>query len=218
MKIISSAQMKEIDHIAQAHYGIPSLILMENAGLRAADIALKMLKTKNKPRVLVFSGRGNNGGDGLVAARHLLNHGAEILVYLISPKGKLSQDANLNLNILLKMRQDVKIISDVFKPQAKSSGADLIIDAIFGIGYKGTVKEPFYSVIKFINAAVCPVLALDVPSGLDADTGNINNIAVHATKTVTFGYAKKGLFLRKGRKYCGKVEIADISLPSNIGH
>lgn len=212
IKTVTRDEMKRLDCLAQKKYGIPALILMENAGLRAADIAWGMLKRERKPRVGIFCGHGNNGGDGLVAARHLWNHGAKICVYIISRQAKISPEAQLNLDILLKMGHDVKIISREFDAGIIRNRFSLIIDALFGINFRGEVKEPFYSVISYINHTKIPILALDIPSGIDADSGRAANIAVKAARTVTFGYAKKGMFLAEGKKYSGKVIVADIGL------
>ncbi|MFH1776893.1 MAG: NAD(P)H-hydrate epimerase [Candidatus Omnitrophota bacterium] len=216
MKIVSSKHMKQLDLTAQEKFGIPSLILMENAGLRAADIALAMLKNKKRPKAAVFCGQGNNGGDGLVVVRHLINKGIKASVGIAGDLNKMTQDAVINRNILLKMGQCLENISAKNVMGICAKNIDLIIDGIFGIGYKGIVKEPFYSIIKCINLTGLPVLSLDIPSGLDADSGKVENIAVYAKQTVTFGYLKKGMLINQGKVYCGRISVVDISLPRNL--
>ena len=209
IKYISVVQAQAFDRFAQEKLGIPSLILMENAGRSVAEEALKMLGKKEKAAVIC--GVGNNGGDGLVAARHLLNAGKKVSVYLIGEISKLKLDPKTNLNILKKMGQEIYF----WKPRRycrRIPKTDLIIDAIFGIGLNSEIREPYASIIRFINAARRPVLAVDVPSGLNADTGEVLGVAVKAKRTVTFVAPKKGFSRRYGPKCCGKVIVRDIGI------
>jgi NAD(P)H-hydrate epimerase len=255
MKSVTAGQMKEIDIKAQRFYGIPPIILMENAGIQVACQARNMLKNKYK-RVCIFCGRGNNGGDGFVAARHLYNEGFKTRVFLIGEYKGVKEDARVNLDILLKMGLEVYGISHPFsrlficsrrknhaisgpdgvaalsmtqlKPRTKVRRiiegfinnelrrASLIIDAIFGIGLNGEVPSDIAELIRIINASKKPILSIDIPSGLNADTGEIMGECVNATKTVTLGLPKKGFFKNKGPSKVGSLSVSNISIPRNL--
>ncbi len=209
MKSISVKQAQAFDQAAQEKFGIPSIILMENAGRGVAKEAIEMGRWRDgEGRVAIVCGVGNNGGDGLVAARHLLNAGAKVSVYIVGKTSKLKADPKINLKILKKMGQRVKI----WKPRSSFAGFHLIIDALFGIGLKSEVRSPFAEVIEQINKSKKPVLAVDVPSGLDADTGKVLGVAVKAKKTVTFVALKKGFNKPLAKKYCGKIIVRDIGI------
>ena len=197
MKSISVAQAQAFDRLAQEKFGVPSIVLMENAGRSVAEEALKMLGRKKN--VTIVCGVGNNGGDGLVAARHLLNAGKKVKVLIVGDKSRLKPDPKANLGILLKMK--AKFVRNLPK-------TNLIIDAVFGIGLKARVSGPHYNVIKRINRAKEPVLSVDVPSGLDADTGKVLGIAVRPKGTVTFVAAKKGMNSRNS----GEIIVRDIGM------
>ncbi|MFH2137034.1 MAG: NAD(P)H-hydrate epimerase [Candidatus Omnitrophota bacterium] len=217
MKKVTASQMQELDRRAQQDYGIPGLILMENAGLRASETAVFLLKKKSNKKVVIFCGPGNNGGDGFVVARHILNKGLKVKIFILGDEKKIKGDALINFIILKKMRADIIRHQNILKevnPALK--GAGIVIDAIFGIGLNKEVKGVFREVINFINTAGKTVLALDTPSGLCAATGNIFGVCVLAHTTVTFGAAKKGFYLKKGKQYVGKLLIADISFPRQL--
>lgn len=187
------------------------MVLMENAG---RGIAEEVVRWIGGSEVAVLCGVGNNGGDGLVAARHLLNAGKKVKVFLVGKTSKLKTDPKINLSILDKMGCDI-IRSEgaekfILRFPSLIRKADLIIDAIFGIGLKSGVKEPYAEIIRCLNQSKKPVLAVDVPSGLNADTGEVLGVAVKARRTVTFVAAKKGF--RKARRYCGKVVVKDIGI------
>lgn len=205
MKKISVKQARAFDLYAQEKLGIPSLLLMENAGRSVAEEALKMLGKRKK--VAVVCGVGNNGGDGFVAARHLLNAGKKVQVYIIGDEAKIKADPKTNLEILCKMGSEpANEIRGSFR------NTDLTIDALFGIGLNSDVREPYASVIALMNSSGKPILAVDVPSGLDADTGRIFGAAVKASRTVTFVAAKKGFYKADGPRCCGKVIVRDIGI------
>ena len=207
MRSISIAQAKAFDRQAQEKYGVSSIVLMENAGRSVAEEAFTMLR--GRKRVAVVCGAGNNGGDGFVAARHLFNQRIKVSVYLLGSKAKLKSDPRTNLNILEKI--GLKTISaKSVRDLSGLKSADLIIDAIFGIGLNSQVREPYLSVIQFLNQTKIPILAVDVSSGLDADTGKPWGAAVKANKTVTFVSSKIGFFKADGPRYCGKIVVRDI--------
>lgn len=200
MKTLSVAEARDYDKYAQDKLGIPSLTLMENAGRGVAEEAIRFLAGK-KGRIAVVCGTGNNGGDGFVAARHLLNAGYPVDIYLIGKSSKLKPDAEINHQLLIKMGQKINYFRDVPK-------AELIIDAIFGIGINYQVKEPYLSIINALNGANLPIISVDVPSGLNADTGEIMGTAIKAVATVTFVAAKKGF--AKAKAVTGEIIVRDI--------
>lgn len=216
MKSVTARQMKRLDALAIKRYGIPALILMENAGRTACEEALKMLPKKGVRRAAVFCGYGNNGGDGFVCVRHLINKGVQVRIYLIGQKKKFSKESRVNYQILGNMKQKFKIIRGVNalgKLEKEINKYDLIIDGIFGIGIKGELSSLYQELFNILNKSKVLILALDIPSGLDADTGKPLGNAVRAVKTVTFGLIKNGLTKKEARKFTGKIIIADISLP-----
>jgi len=247
--------MKKLDQIAIQQYGIPSLILMENAGRGIADLAERVIPAKagiykygspthfrrrtssssrkvlralgagvkefgddrrRKGKILIICGKGNNGGDGFVAARHLFNRGYRIQIVLLGPPQDLKDDAGTNFKILKKMKVPIKLITSENKTKLLgrlAQESDLIIDAIFGIGLTRPVTGIFYDVISILNASKKQILAIDVPSGLDSDSGEELGIAIQACATGTLAAAKRGLFLKAGPKCSGKIAVLDISIP-----
>ena len=198
--------MASADRWAIERAGIPSLDLMETAGRGLADAALEM---GAGDRVTVVCGKGNNGGDGLVAARHLARAGVPVEVALLWPGDQLSPDAVANLGRLegVEVREGAGALSG--RPPAR-----LIIDAILGTGFEGDPREPVAGAIEWINGAGAPVLACDVPSGVDASTGEAA-LAVRADRTVTFHGAKVGHFINPGKRLSGAVTVAPIGIPAD---
>jgi len=214
MKNVTTKLMQKIDKKSTEKYGIPSLILMENAAIASAFCVLQMLK-KNQRRVTILCGQGNNGGDGFACARHLINHGIKIKVYFSGKKEKLSDEAVVNYQILRKVGQRIlKPKPSLLKKELKNT--DLIVDALLGIGIAKRVREPIFTIIELLNASEKPILSLDVPSGINATSGKVCGIAIQAVRTVTFGLLKKGLLSLEARKYAGKVVVGDISLPRQL--
>ncbi|MFC1645742.1 NAD(P)H-hydrate epimerase [Candidatus Omnitrophota bacterium] len=218
MKFVTSQRMREIDKLATKRFGIPSLILMENAGRSVAEEAKKMLISNSAP-IVIFCGYGNNGGDGFVVARHLCNSGYKVEVFLIGARKKMSDDTKINFKIITKMKIKIRKIAN--KRQIDSALSNLkrphlIIDAVFGIGIKGELSNFYRRLFEKINSLGVPVLSVDIPSGLDADKGVPLPIAIKARKTVTMGLIKRGFLSSFAKKYLGKIIIADISLPSRL--
>jgi NAD(P)H-hydrate epimerase len=216
---ITAVQMQAIDVQTQREFGISSLILMEHAGTRVAEVALGVLKTIKGKRVAIFSGKGNNGGDGFVAARHLVNHNVDVKVYLAGSKGNLSEDSLANLQILSRMGVDVKEITDLttFKmTKEKLRGSSLIIDGLIGTGLTRQTRGLLHDLIEFLNAQDIRTLSIDVPSGLNATTGFVEGVAVKADYTVTLGLPKKGLFINQGPDFCGQIILTDIGIPRKL--
>jgi len=218
METVTAFQMQEIDRQAHERFGIPELILMEHAGTAMARVAHRWftrLQGKQGP-LLLLAGGGANGGDGFVVARHLDNWGVPIHVVLVADPARISGAAQINLNILQRLKIPLTVVRSLAMWNAwtgKRHPARLAVDALLGTGVMGQVREPILSVIRWLNRQRFPVLSMDIPSGLSADTGFPCPEAVKATVTVTCGLRKQGLREGKGPSLVGRVIVADISLP-----
>jgi NAD(P)H-hydrate epimerase len=186
---------------------------MENAGLRTFDVVFGMLEELGGSKVLVICGRGNNGGDGFVVARHLHQAGVEVLVLLIGKTDDVKGDALVNLQIALKSGIPVEEVSDIEQAEDALRECDLVVDAIFGTGIRGEITGLPGEIIDAVNDSGLPVVAVDLPSGLDADTGRIGGRCIDAVATVTFGLPKIGLATYPGAMYVGHVSVAEIGIP-----
>jgi hydroxyethylthiazole kinase-like uncharacterized protein yjeF len=212
---ISAAEIRKMDESAIRDYSMPGLLLMENAGRSVSEIIFRDYKPC---KVLIFAGKGNNGGDGLVVARHLTNHGYSVQLALFEDPVGLKDDPLLNFSIICKMdipwiRIDAISEEEIFSFCKKS---ELMVDAIFGVGIHSSVRGIFAKAIRAINGSQRPVVSIDIPSGLDADTGLVHGVVVKATKTVTLALPKRGLFEGEGPRYAGKIEVADIGIPREL--
>ena len=226
MKVVSFNQMKEIDRIAIEECGIKGLSLMENAGRAVSQNAEKMLagiEEKNRS-VLVVCGKGNNGGDGFVAARYLLNSKCvkdiDIKVAVLGNIKDIKGDAKTNFDVLKKMGADIfEIVGLKQLQRAKHvfSHTGLIIDAIFGIGLRGTLRGVSLEVVKLINMQKSnKVLSVDLPSGLYEGFDEKRDVCIQADRTITFGLPKKELLIYPGIKFTGNLIIQDIDLPEKL--
>lgn len=217
MFLVTSAEMRAFDAAAIEQYGIPGAVLMENAGRTTFKILETYLEGDIRcVKVAVVAGPGNNGGDGYVIARYLINHGADVQTFLLTPRERIKGDALINLQVLEKMTRRIFFIEDAagLERAARTwSEADVIVDAILGTGLNSEVRSPYLDAIQLINASPGFKLAVDLPSGLDADTGRIMGDVVKADLTVTYGFRKLGSVLYPGVEYCGAVEVVDISIP-----
>ena len=211
--------MRAIDRRAQEEFGIPAANLMENAGRAVAAEALRLLRSKKIPKpwkVLALCGGGNNGGDGFVAARLLAARGARTMTLILKPKEALEGPARSNFQKLMDLNLAYAILPKFDKIKTEIGNARLVLDALLGTGLKKEVQEPFRSAIRALNRSRKTVIAVDVPSGLDADTGGVHGICVKAHRTVTMGALKTGLLVPAARKWTGRVIVADIGFPKNI--
>ena len=212
MNPIFRKEAQNIDKIAREKFGITTLVLMENAGRSTAEIAQDMLDKAG--RIAIFCGKGNNGGDGFVAARHLLSKGIDVDVYLGARYNDVKNDAKVNLDILSALGLSInELIDPDTLRKIDFSPYSLIIDAILGIGLSGKIKGIAEDIIRHINNAEALVLSIDIPSGLDADTGRILGICVEADKTITFVSSKAGMTGTNSSSYCGEIIIRDIGFP-----
>jgi NAD(P)H-hydrate epimerase len=192
---------------------------MENAGRLVAEEVKKILRCSQGRKVLVIAGTGNNGGDGFVAARYLLNSGFRVKIFLAGTPARLTPDAALNLRIAKKLRIPISMAFRLSAPALlrEFAKADVIIDALFGTGLSRTIDGKYRALIDAMNASGRPLIAIDVPSGLDGTTGRIWGVAVKARMTVTLAHPKKGLFVGEGPRCTGRVVCADIGIPQRRG-
>ncbi len=219
VKLTVASESRQIDQTAIQQLGMPSLVLMENAGLRVVEsIEAKMGSVRGR-RVVVVCGKGNNGGDGFVVARHLVNAGAEVRTFLAASKQDVRDDALANLNFAAAMNVPITELTNERRTGAVERAiapAHLIVDALLGTGVSGTVRGVMSKVIPLLNAADAPVVAVDVPSGINSDTGAILGAAVRATWTVTLGLPKRGLLLYPGAEYAGEIHVGDLGVPKSL--
>jgi NAD(P)H-hydrate epimerase len=219
-RVVSAEEMKWCDETTIKGIGIPGLSLMENAGAAVARLIQHTLGNVANKHVVIFCGKGNNGGDGFVLARHLSNAGARVSVFLISSPFELKGDARTNFNVLKRISgratPPITILRYSRTALATLGRIDGIVDAIFGTGFSGKVKPPLLSLVEWINKQSVPVFSVDIPSGLNATTGVVENIAVHAHHTITFGLRKSGLLLNSGKELSGSVVVADIGIPKSV--
>ncbi|MEN6621409.1 MAG: NAD(P)H-hydrate dehydratase [Smithella sp.] len=215
MKLASVAQMRFMDNYAIEKLGISEEILMENAGLAAAHVLLKEIGIRGK-KFVVFCGSGNNGGDGLVVARLIHSSGGLVKVYLTGRRNKYHNAAKTNLDIMSKLPIDVIDLEAAAEACKDVTHCDMVIDAIFGTGLDRDIKGINADVIELINNHAKKVLSLDIPSGINGDTGKVMGVAVKADFTVTFGLPKTGNLLYPGYENCGELFITHISFPPSL--
>jgi NAD(P)H-hydrate epimerase len=211
---LSRAEVRSLDRRAMEEYGLPGVVLMENAGRGTAEL-LRALGVCGP--VAVCCGKGNNGGDGLVIARHLDNHGVAVRVLLFCRPEELSGDAALNYHVVA--RSGLPVTVHVENPVNREAmrrelgTAEWVVDALFGTGLTGAVRPPFDEVIAAINDSPARVLAVDIPSGLDCDTGRPLGPTVCAQHTATMAALKKGFAEPEAREWLGQVHLVDIGVP-----
>ncbi len=216
MKVVTAKEMRELDRRASVEYGISSLILMENAGAGAVREIERSFPRLRRSRVAVVCGKGNNGGDGLVVARHLANRGANVQVLLLAKKDEFTGDAAINLGIAEKAGiplAEVTTVRDLQRHREALATADLIVDAIFGTGLTGPARGISAEAIQLLNALRRPLVALDLPSGLGSDDGCIQEPCVQAQLTLTFALPKRSLLLFPAARCAGEVRVVDIGIP-----
>jgi NAD(P)H-hydrate epimerase len=211
--VISKDQMIEVDRLMTECYGISLLQMMENAGRNLAIHAKNQMDViSDKTNICVVIGKGNNGGGGLVAARHLSNWGANVTVLIVSSENKFKEIAAKQFEIINHLPISV-VITGKNSHHIEWNKCDLIIDALLGYGLNRKPEGIVAETIKKINYLNCPVLSLDIPSGLDSNKGYISDIVVKATSTLTLALPKEGLINSRSVKYVGDLYLADISVP-----
>jgi NAD(P)H-hydrate epimerase len=219
--LLTRQQVREIDRRAIADYGMTGLVLMENAGRGATDFLCRLLEQSGQPRgpVTIVCGKGNNGGDGFVIARHLDLRGIEVKTLLLADPSELTGDAAANFQILQKANFPIEVFTaplDFARFNKKLDGASWLVDALLGTGAIGEPKSPYAEAIDRMNAAGIPILAVDLPSGLDCDTGAASSHTIRATATCTFVAAKPGFAVATAAPYLGQLHIQDIGVPRKL--
>lgn len=217
MRMMTREEVRAVDAWAINDMGVPGVVLMENAGRACADLIRQRIDAIERPRVGILCGPGNNGGDGYVIARHLLNEDIDVTVFLCGMRDKVRGDAAVNLAILEKQGQairllDVNTIPEGTPLQALLGPLDLMVDAIFGTGLHGPLSEAWIRFIDALNALGVPIVAVDIPSGLDCDSGLPLGAAVKAADTVTFVAQKQGFTAAHAHAYTGRVTVASIGI------
>ena len=216
MKLVTAQEMRTIDATTIEQYGIPGIVLMENAGRHVAEVVREMLRDVPDGNVFIVCGKGNNGGDGFVVARHLANEGHDVNVALLGSGADLPGDAGTNYQIARNMGIPIDENADEDTLWASVVLADIIVDAILGTGSSGEARGMARTAIDAINAGDAWVVAVDIPSGIDSDTGTVAGVAVRADVTVTFGLPKLGLSQYPGIHYRGELRVADITIPRDL--
>ncbi|MEX0736898.1 MAG: NAD(P)H-hydrate dehydratase [Bacteroidota bacterium] len=222
LTVVSTEEMQWCDKAAIRTYGIPGLLLMENAGRGSAECLEERFGPTREKTILILCGKGNNGGDGFVVARHLLNKGARVIVLLLASPRDIKGDAKTNLLILQRLQKShpeqlwIKPFSQ--RVLRRLPPIHCAVDAIFGTGFSGKVKGIAGKGIAWLNDRRFPVIALDIPSGVHGTTGVVENMAVSATLTTTFGLIKTGLLCNEGHDRAGDVVLIDIGLPPVVVH
>ncbi len=219
-RVVSAEEMRWCDETTINTYGVPGLLLMENAGRGVTEIIKQEFSSLESKHILIVCGRGNNGGDGFVVARLLSNSGARMNILLMASPTKLKGDAKTNFRILqmfVKKSSGLLTIQRFSKKLlASMPQPDIIVDAMFGTGFTGSVAKPFKEMIEWMNRQQAKIVAVDIPSGINGTTGEMKNCAVHANVTVTFGCLKSGLLCNRGRELVGSVRVVDIGIPRMI--
>lgn len=223
--LISSRQSAELDYSAQADYGLSTELLMETAGALSAQKVISYLKNLDrkwsKPlrcssfSVMVLCGPGNNGGDGLVLARHLLSEGISVKIFLSNIEWQSNQLKNSFIDHQKIRSLDITFypLEDMQKIKQIGEKCVLIVDALFGVGLTRNIEGAYAELIKWVNSTDKPIISLDTPSGLDVNTGQIKGQAIKATLTLTFGLEKPGFYLMQGPAHTGRVEVFSIGFP-----
>lgn len=218
MKILTGEGMKAFDAEAIDDLGIPSLILMENAGLRVAE-AVSQHWDPDRIHVLAISGKGNNGGDALCAARHLIQRGASATAVVVGSPDALSEETTTQARILEHFGLEIRYVDDEADVEELDDAlwqADVVLDGLLGIGVKGAVRGLYKPVIERLNDGPAEIVAIDFPSGVEADTGHVEGVAIQADLTVTLAYPKIGLLLYPGRDHVGDLLVRTIGYPDPL--
>jgi NAD(P)H-hydrate epimerase len=216
---ITRQQAQDVDRRAVEEYGMTGLVLMENAGRGTADCLSRICVAGGLGRVAVCCGKGNNGGDGFVIARHLDIRGVDVRVLVWADPAELTGDAGANFRILQRAGLPIEILGshhDATVLAEQLRGVDWIVDALLGTGARGGPRPPLDSVIDQLNAAPAKRLAVDLPSGMDCDSGEVATHAIRADVTCTFVAMKHGFLVPGADQFTGRVHVADIGVPRRL--
>ena len=215
--VMTRDEVRAFDAWAINTLDIPGVVLMENAGRSCAELLVDKLKDVAEPRVCIFCGTGNNGGDGYVIARHLINSSIKVTVVVCGDRNKIKGDAKTNLDILERMGESIELLNPSDQDIAGRielfvAGSSVIVDGLFGTGLRGQLSDKYRLLIESINTCDCPVLAVDIPSGLDCDAGEPLGAAIRAAWTMTFVAVKKGFVSESAAQYTGEIFVASIGI------
>ena len=218
--VMSRDQVRDVDRRAIEDYGLPGVVLMENAGCGCVDWLLELGVAG---RVVICAGRGNNGGDGFVIARHLANRGKNVCVLLFCDPPVLQGDAAINFRVIERSGTEIRVIKSALSNDdlnAVFCDADWIVDALLGTGTRGSLRDPFPAIIRAINRSPARTMAIDLPSGLDCDSGipvdPSEPVAVQANFTATFVARKSGFENPAAVNYTGEIRVIDIGVPQSM--
>jgi hydroxyethylthiazole kinase-like uncharacterized protein yjeF len=215
MKVSRVSEMRNLDRKAIDDFGITQEMLMENAGEAAYFVILKEFGVQGR-KFVVFCGAGNNGGDGFVVARKIHSTGGEVRVFFLGERGKLEGAAKKNFDIISRMPIEVSNVQSIEQIKEATSDCDAIVDAIFGTGISREVTGIYKDTIQLINESKKKVFSIDIPSGVNGDTGQVMGSAVRSNYTVTYGLPKIGNMLYPGFELCGKLYVSHISFPPSL--
>jgi hydroxyethylthiazole kinase-like uncharacterized protein yjeF len=215
MKVAKVDEMRDLDRRATEEFGISQDLLMENAGQAVYFVMLQEFGIKNN-KFVIFCGGGNNGGDGLVVARKIQSSGGEAKVFLLDDEAKFKGVAKKNFEIVSRMPIEISRINSIDSVKLELLDCDAIVDAIFGTGLVREVSGIYKDVIQLINESQSIVFSVDIPSGINGNTGEVIGMAVEADYTVTFGLPKLGNMLLPGYEHCGKLYVSHISFPPDL--
>ncbi|WP_066305504.1 bifunctional ADP-dependent NAD(P)H-hydrate dehydratase/NAD(P)H-hydrate epimerase [Bacillus sp. FJAT-29814] len=219
MLVAGQRDMQLMDRYTMENLGLPGIVLMENAGARVVEEILASFPHQT-PRVLVLAGGGNNGGDGFVIARRLIDLGVEAQILLLVDPMRISGDAKIHYDVYINRKLPIFYLDEPSMKEinARLDWADIIVDALLGTGVKGPVREPLSQVISLVNEYKGNklILSVDIPSGVSSDTGQVDGVAIKADKTITFVFPKKGFFFNQGPSYIGEWKAVDISVPPAV--
>ncbi|MDR4947589.1 NAD(P)H-hydrate dehydratase [Neobacillus cucumis] len=219
MFIAGQKEMQLMDQFTMDKLGLPGIVLMENAGTKVVEEIVVSFPFRDQ-RVMVLAGGGNNGGDGFVIGRRLVDLGFNVLLCLVIPPERIKGDAKVHFEVYRNRKLPLIFLHETSIEMVRSKliQADVIVDALLGTGVKGGLREPFGTIIAMVNehAGKKLIMSVDIPSGLNSDTGKVDGGAIKATKTITFVFPKRGFFLQDGPKYVGEWKAVDISVPPSI--
>lgn len=216
-KVVTSQEMREMDRYTIKQLGIPGMVLMENAGIGTHRVIQELIDELPDPIVYLFCGKGNNGGDGFVVGRHLWDNGATVQIYVVGTEDELKGDALNNYKIIKKLKIPVKFITTKKDLENISKqNPDVVVDALLGTGIKGAVHGFMKNVIDSLNELHCPIVAVDIPSGLNADSPAVEGSVIQADATVTMALPKYCHVFYPAKEYVGDLYIADIGIPRTI--
>ena len=201
--LVNADKARLIDTISIEKYGMPALVLMERAAYETAGLICNDIILSDA--ILVVAGNGNNGGDAIAVGRILFEYGYNVTIYFAGNKEKMSDQCRLQYNIASK--SGITIVDEITEYESRFKEYDILVEGLFGVGLKRDISGTYYDIIKAMNICNSKVYSIDIPSGIDASTGQVRGIAVKAAKTVTYGLMKTGLMLHPANEYAGNVIV-----------